>query len=313
MSRPDTAALLAALLCVAALGLAAATVATPVDSDAFSRNFDDPAVEYRTPFDIDLDASSDWTESDTDRTGHWTFTTRCVPFLLTPTFYAGILIAFVGLFAGVRRRLASEYAFAVVAFLLPIILFAHATLTENCIPAETTVDFGLPEGTVVNETVSEATRTVSPETGTPLLGLAVAGAFVLLVVAALATTVRMRSDGEPARAVTEPEPAHDLAGVASVAGDAADRIEGGDADPGNAVYRAWTDMTDHLDVPNAHTASPAAFRATALDAGMAPRHVDTLTDLFREVRYGGAEPTPDREQRAIDALRAIEDAYGGDR
>jgi hypothetical protein len=48
-------------------------------------------------------------------------------------------------------------------------------------------------------------------------------------------------------------------------------------------------------------------------------HVDALTDLFREVRYGGAEATADREQRAVDALRAIEDRYadggagGGDR
>lgn len=312
MSRYDTAALVAALLCIAAIGLAAATVAAPVDDDEFTRDLSESVSGGSTPFDFDIDSPGGLGGGSSSGSA-WTFTTACIPFLLTPLFYGIAFVGFTGIFLGVRHKLATEYGYAVVAFLVPIVVFLHATFTENCISEPTTVDFGLPEGTMINDTVSQATRTVSPETGTPILGLLVAGAFLLLVVAALVTTVRQQSSAFAAeREVSEPSPSHDLSGVARVAGEAADRIEGGESDPGNAVYQAWQDMTDHLAVPDTTTTTPAEFRAAALDAGMSPAHVATITDLFREVRYGGEEPTSDREDRAIAALRAIEDAYGGD-
>lgn len=312
MSRHNTAALVAALLCVAAIGLAAATVAAPVDSEAFQDITRAPDYGDSSPFDFDIDQSVDWSEGESTDSP-WRFTTRCVPFLLTPLFYGLAVVGFTGIFVGVRRKVATEYAFALVAFIIPISIFWHATLTENCGTDPQTVDWGFPQGTVMNNTVQEASRTVSTDAGTPILGIVVAAAFLLLVVAALVTTVRRQSSGmEAAQEATEAQSSHDLAGVAQVAGEAADRIEGGEADPGNAVYRAWQDMTNHLDLPNAKTATPAEFRAAALDAGMSRAHVATLTDIFREVRYGGEEPTPDREENAIEALRAIEDAYGGD-
>lgn len=144
-------------------------------------------------------------------------------------------------------------------------------------------------------------------------------AAILVLVAVLVVSLALflirttGDDGDVPAPAEEPEPEDPmaLADIASVAGDAADRIETGGVDAENEVYRAWREMTTHLDVMNPDTATPAEFRDAARDAGMAPRHVDALTELFREVRYGGADPTPDREDAAVDALRAIENAYGG--
>lgn len=313
MSRYDTAALLAALLCIAALGLAAATVSAPIDNEQFHRALEERSEPTSSsPFDFRFDADETFSSGSTG-TGTWTFSTQCVPFLLTPVFYGLAGLGFVGLFFGIRRRYLTEYALAVVALVLPISIFAHATLTDDCLEEAQSAGFGFPEGMVVNETVEQATRTVNPETSTPLLGLIVVGAFLLLVGAALVTTVRQRNESmEAAREAPEATSSHDLDGVARVAGEAADRIEDSDVDTENAVFEAWRDMTSHLDVPDWRTTTPAEFRAAALDAGMSADDVATLTDLFRAVRYGGAEPTEEREERAIRALRSIEETYGGD-
>jgi len=37
--------------------------------------------------------------------------------------------------------------------------------------------------------------------------------------------------------------------------------------------------------------------------------VDHLTGLFAEVRYGGADPTSDRERAAVETLRRVEATY----
>jgi hypothetical protein len=79
----------------------------------------------------------------------------------------------------------------------------------------------------------------------------------------------------------------------------------------NEVYLAWREMTGHLDVPRPETSTPAEFATAAEAVGMNDAHVEELTELFREVRYGGAAPTEDREQRALAALRDIESTYGG--
>lgn len=100
----------------------------------------------------------------------------------------------------------------------------------------------------------------------------------------------------------------ELSVVGAVAGETAARIETG-MDVNNEVYRAWAEMAAHLDVPNPHASTPAEFATAAEDAGMDRRHIEELTDVFRSVRYGGADPTADREDRAVRALRAIEARY----
>ena len=118
--------------------------------------------------------------------------------------------------------------------------------------------------------------------------------------------------------VTEDEPSDEstestddglLAGFGRVAGEFADRIERTD-DAENEVYRAWHEMTTHLPVGNPETSTPTEFAAAARDAGVEDAHVETLTDLFRDVRYGDVNVTEERERRAAQSLRAVEDALG---
>ncbi|RJS95802.1 DUF4129 domain-containing protein, partial [Halococcus sp. IIIV-5B] len=92
------------------------------------------------------------------------------------------------------------------------------------------------------------------------------------------------------------------------AGRAADRIEH-DAGLENGVYRAWREMTDHLDVARPESSTPGEFARAATEAGMRGRDVDELTDLFTRVRYGDERVTDERERRATSALRRIEETY----
>ncbi|MHB9288530.1 DUF4129 domain-containing protein [Halobacteriales archaeon Cl-PHB] len=109
------------------------------------------------------------------------------------------------------------------------------------------------------------------------------------------------AEGEAAAGATDT-----VAEVGEAAGRAADELEATDLE--NAIYRAWHDMTDALDVPATATTTPAAFRDAAIDAGLPEAPVADLTTLFREVRYGDAPTTAERAERARTALRDIEAA-----
>ena len=100
----------------------------------------------------------------------------------------------------------------------------------------------------------------------------------------------------------------DREALARIAGDAADAIEHEDAHA-NAVYRAWERMTAALDVTDPETTTPGEFVEAATAAGLDEDDVVELTDLFREVRYGGADPEL-HEERALATLRRVEAAYG---
>ena len=137
-----------------------------------------------------------------------------------------------------------------------------------------------------------------------LLVVAIAGSAVLLIRSAAADDDADDDEGETA---TTGRPA----AVGEVAGAAADRLEA-DADVDNEVYRAWREMTTHLDVDQPRSSTPAEFAAAAVEAGIDREDVTELTALFEEVRYGGEAVTDDRERRAVAALRNVEEAYADD-
>jgi len=318
-------ALAIALLCVLAVSVAAATLANP-QTDAGSGPGSGSAIQSGSD-----DQSGDDESDDEDsppplpNTGAPVqFGAVCVPLLLEPAVQLGVLGAGVAGAVLLTRRRNLTYAFAVLfpvtLFLaVPYLLLTDCGSTTNPMPRDAAL---LPEisnsssaGDLGGAAGGEAaTQLLSP---TVLLG-------GLVVVAALFALLAYRASGdddEDAGAdpvevaeAAEPPDQEALSAVGAAAGEAADRIEG-EADLENEVYRAWRDMTDHVDVPDPETSTPREFAAAARDAGMDGVHVDDLTDLFREVRYGGADPNEDREQRAVDALRAIEDRYagGGDR
>jgi len=166
---------------------------------------------------------------------------------------------------------------------------------------------GVPAG---DGNVSEGQGDVEEEPASLPTRLKLLGVLSILVVlsAVLGLYIyrRRKDDSAP------PEPGRvpdELQGeIGAAAGDAADELEE-DAELENAVYEAWAEMASTLSVDDPETSTPAEFARAARAAGIRQADVDELTALFEEVRYGTAEVTPRREQRAIDALRRIERHY----
>lgn len=155
-----------------------------------------------------------------------------------------------------------------------------------------------PNATEANDT---AGGDGSPRT--PATLLVVFGGLVLLGVLLVAGMAGGGAEPDPDIGPEE-TPRTD---VAEAAGRAADDLA--ERDLSNVVYRAWRDMTTALDVGDPVTTTPAEFADAAVAAGLAEADVRTLTDLFREVRYGDEPVTEARERRARETLRRIEETY----
>jgi hypothetical protein len=314
-------ALIIALLCVLAVSLAAATLVNPQSPGGGGSG---GGIGLLDPGGSENESASDASGEDANSSvaGQEPFSLNgiCITFLTTPTFLFGAVLVFAGVFWGLKRRRSLPYAFA-VTFPMVMLLVVPYLLVTNCggSPPETGGDLipPLPDGGA--DVPSSGTGT-NPSATDTLLSPPVLLLVLIVVAVVLAFFVYRASGGEdvepeePAPEAEVVEEDASLAAVGAAAGAAADRIEEA-ADVDNEVYRAWQEMTTHIDVRNPDASTPAEFAAAASDAGMDNRHVDTLTALFRDVRYGGEAPTEDREQRAVEALRAIEDRYadgGGD-
>lgn len=150
------------------------------------------------------------------------------------------------------------------------------------------------------------------ETATSQPSLLLGVVLVVLLFAAI-VLLYVASADDVGASQTEPEADDeqeevDVAAVGRLAGEAADRIESGDAFD-NEVFRAWVEMTEHLAVDHPESSTPAEFATAAVDAGMEPDDVRELTELFEEIRYGDRDVTEERERRATAALRRIEESY----
>lgn len=145
----------------------------------------------------------------------------------------------------------------------------------------------------------------------PLLG--VLSVITAIFAGALVLTNRRSDDGGLAADEQGIEDETEREAVGEAAGRAATRIEAaGDDDVDNEVYRAWEEMTGLLEVDRPETSTPGEFADAAIDAGLARHHVEDLTHLFEDVRYGGKETTTEMEDRAVDVLRQIETEYADD-
>lgn len=310
--------LILALLCVLAVTLAAATLTNPVTDSPGSAGGASPFQEDRPDESTnEQTGSGGQTDSPNENEGGLMIPLNfgCLEFLLTPTFILGAL-ATIGLLVWVlKRRENLPYALAIV---FPLVMFftpVWLALTDcggpvsGRAPGAGGAIKNVTDPTKIGGTASETTQQLM--TPLVLLGLLL---FVVVVLAYL--TMRASGDDtvEPEEATPEVTEETDdeaaLAAVGAAAGRAADRIDQ-PADVDNEVYRAWREMTGHLNVENPDTSTPTEFADVARNAGMTGEHVDRLTDLFRDVRYGGRSPTEDREREAIDALRAIEETYAG--
>ncbi|WP_458188594.1 DUF4129 domain-containing protein [Haladaptatus sp. NG-WS-4] len=239
----------------------------------------------------------------------------CYPVLMSGPAIAAIVGGFLLLVGVAYWRAGLLGAFAVVGPVGVPVLLAHAILTActsastggangSLLPGDEQRNFSLPAGGSGGAGDGAAT-VLSPSLALfVVLGIALVGAVVLLVKSSSGNDPDLPEDDVP---TTE----EDIAAVGRAAGEAADRIES-DASVENEVYRAWHEMTHHLDVPSPESSTPGEFAAAAVDAGMNADDVSELTTTFEAVRYGGEDPTGDRERRAVSALRRIERHYAED-
>lgn len=88
-----------------------------------------------------------------------------------------------------------------------------------------------------------------------------------------------------------------------------DRASTGRSDPEvteNDVYRTWYELVTLVDSTGRESDTPRETARLALDEGMRRDAVETITDQFEAVRYGGATATTERERRAREALSRLE-------
>lgn len=312
MDRDTARPVVLALLAVVAIGLAAATLNSavvtessggfgvgPPDSEAGTENGSQPSLDFGNSSSNTTGALMDF---------------PCYPFLDELWAITAIVGAFLlGGYVAYRRL----GGIGVAAYVGPVgipILFAHALLTLCTEPAED-AELSLFDKGNLSLTPEGGSGAPGSGSGTTLtdpsvlllagLGIALVAAVALLIVSSSG------NDPEPEETIAEPDPTEDVAAVGRAAGEAADRIESS-TDADNEVYRAWREMTAHLDVANPQSSTPAEFAAAAVEAGMDRGDVAELTSLFEAVRYGGESPTEERERRAVEALRRIEREYAGD-
>ncbi|WP_232687316.1 DUF4129 domain-containing protein [Halobacterium zhouii] len=316
-------ALTIALLCVLAVSLAAATLANPQQPPGAGDGSGGSQVGGGGTDQRDGTSNDDGMDNPkpSERGGSATLLSgACIPILMSPLFLLGLggFVLVLG-YAGYRRQGLAPAI--VILFVLSTVMIPGWLMLTDCGDANAKrpgsdlippIASGPSEGGDGGGGGAEQATNFSA----PMI---LVGLFVVALALAAVVYHGSRGEGDPIEpgpdtdpdeAVVEDE--ETLAAIGDVAGEAADRIERS-VDVENEVYRAWHEMTTHLDVGNPQASTPTEFAAAARDAGMDDAHVDTLTRLFQDVRYGGAEATEDREERAVDALRAIESSYGGER
>jgi hypothetical protein len=305
-----------ALLAVLAISMAAATLNSPVTESGIDRDpgasGDEVGDDEWQPFSLNLSSEDD---NATAGGGPGAMLGLCIQILRRPIVIAGMLgLVLLGTYP-VYRKAGIYGSISLLLAVLPFGTIVYAFLTKCRRPPPSRANFGFDFGQANDSGGVQNATGAGPGTGAegfdPPVVLLVLGAMVVLVLA-IAFVRSTGDDALPEEQESEDDPDEAaLAAIGEAAGDAADRLAGETAME-NEVYRAWREMTDHLDVPNPQSSTPGEFARAATEAGMDRAHVEALTDLFREVRYGGAEPTAEREERAVEALRRIEDAYAGD-
>lgn len=306
--------LLIALLAILAIGVAAATLNSAVTSegagagmfggagDASDRGLGQNEGQGGNPFSIGFGEGL---------TGLPFFPLPCFPILNDPRVIALFaVIAVVALYA-LYRQLGTLAPVGFFLAFFPIVVLIHSFLTACGGPE---LSGQSSSGAAGNATFSIGlSEAVGGGSGSGALPPVSTALLVILGIAlVIAIGLLFRSSGDDVEAAEEPaEPetdAESMVAIGEAAGRAADRIEA-DAEADNEIYRAWREMTSYLDLRNPESTTPTEFAEAATGIGMEPDDVHELTDLFEAVRYGRADPTTDREERAVAALRRIEAEY----
>lgn len=290
------------LLSVGGLAIAAATVSTPSSSD--------PGTGPGEAAGEDDEGASDapGSSAGTDGGGE----SRLIVILGVIVFAVGLLttLAMVARWLTPRRAVGFAIVIGVVAVVSLLVLGALMDTVPEMggvqVEPENGTDSG-GDGGAGGEATSD-----SPQNGSrasPAL-FGIVGLAMVLLAAAVYRYSGTDVDVALEEGTDETDESSSVQAVGQAAGRAADRLET-DSDLENAIYRAWREMTDALDVAQPRTTTPEEFAEIAIEAGMSDEDVRELTRIFEEVRYGNRQPTPEREQRSQEALRRIQRTYAG--
>lgn len=321
MDRRTIRAASIALLVVLAVGVAAATLNSTLsggDSLGPGGGASGPSEGVGDEAPGDADIPSNISDQAADATAQ-----LCLPGVQTTGFKVGYLVFWLAIGGVLFWRVSSRYLATFVFVGLTIQLAAIYTVLVGLCGRDIREEVVANATDLPDETASEIAGQLGQRGGeagafissNPLLTAIIVAVAVALLVALVLLYSEEARNLVGARPSETEEPgfeeqydAQALRMMGQAAGEAADRIdESGDAD--NEVYRAWREMTQHIDVERPESSTPGEFAAAAVDAGMAAEDVEALTAVFEEVRYGGLPATDEAETRAIEALRGIERSY----
>ncbi|ELZ02356.1 DUF4129 domain-containing protein [Natrialba asiatica] len=300
MSRNDLLVRVAAALGgIVAIALAAATIDTPIDTGGSGGSSAGSGAGTGTEGIVDQPGSP----NDVSGGG--------VPPFLEYLFYALLIIVVIALvwyLLANRREAVSLIAVALLAALGGILLFSFLEFDMASGPAEM-LNRSAGSGSPAAPGSGDGEATDAFPTNPLFAALAI---ITTIFVGGVLLSRGSGTDDGTATTTTQDEDATrgaDAAAVGTAAGRAADRIDES-TDLDNEIYRAWREMTRPLDVDRPDSSTPREFASAAVDAGLTREHVDELTRLFEDVRYGSTESTPELEERAVTILRRIEREYG---
>ena len=300
--------LVVAAVCVAGLALAAATVSTPSSDD---RSGDGAGPGSGVPTETAGNGQPAGETGDGGGLPDYLLYAGVVIFIITALTALYFLTKALNVRTAVIVAVALALILVVGMLALSAIMDLSAFLGDGR-PAETPTPTPTPGGGGGDGNGRVPTESPTQNTDVPIVLLGVFGVVALLLVAAIYrfsgtdTEVAVSTPAEEDESETGTVQA-----VGEAAGRAADQLEADTETVENTIYRAWREMTDALDVENPRTTTPEEFADVAIDAGMDADDVRELTWLFEEVRYGDAHVTDEREQRAREALRRIQETYAG--
>lgn len=301
IDRSSVQPLVVALLCILAVGLAAATLTTAYDSTPGGGTVFEPPESGSGGEAINQQGNRNSNSNATAALGGSSIPlSMCYEPLASPAGTGVFLLAFLVLVGVIYYRFSFSAALLGGWTAFPVFMLVYFLVT-NCPTAEGEQS-GI--GRILSGAPGPGETFLSVESIPPwVLGVIIGGVLIGAV------ALLYQSVGEDETVIqehTSNEP--ELDQFAAAAGRAADRIEEHNAGVDNAVYRAWVEMTGLFDVERADTYSAGEFADAAIDLGMMESDVRELTRLFNEVRYGGKD-IGSRENRAVSVLRSIESAY----
>lgn len=291
------------LVCVAGLGMAAATINSANPVGASDGN---PIMDPPSPRDsVEVGGETGAAAGDGHGTGgigqSYGSLTTCVPLLDSTVGLLATLAAVLSIAGLIYYR----YNFALALFsgwtVLPPAMLGYFLVTD-CGGGGGSMLSGAASGMLSGPGEGLLGTGSIPTWAMGLFGVAVIGGAIGLLYRTAGTDEVVDIEEESTTEDVE------LDDFAAAAGRAADRIEEHNQDADNAVYEAWVEMTELLDVDSPETYSPGEFADAAVDAGMDQADVRQLTRLFNEVRYGERD-VDSREDQAVDVLRNIESQY----